>query len=341
MSVKQVIPSFWVFYVVKKSDTLASISEKFGYSNPGPIVAFNCDRLPNAIQDMGGQQPINPDWTKAHSKKNMLYFALGDKRALNPHKVMMHKPLASNQINWRALQWNHAAWPGGEVVTVSDSYPISVEINQKDVPYLEVPWKQDSIEDFISMQQTMRVEIVSDTYKILNQGKKDLADLKRTLFWVDFAAAIFMNYKDLVKLGISSAKSATTTEALAKEAYKVLALKLARTGGIGKKALSLSEKALAETLTLPKKVQLKKGFGFWINNSIGWLSPSKWTACYAAVVEEDADIAWWGAEAVDAKMRNRVIDSAKKRIEWIDVQLQWASKAKSRSFYRHVVTDKV
>lgn len=327
-------PSFWVLHRVKEGETLAGIGRRYQYANPGPIIAFNCDHLPGSIRKAGG-------WRRARSGSSRTLVGTSLQPSMKPVVVRGggFAPLRSDQINSFAVRLDHAGWQQGRVLTIVDAYPLTAPVDAGRTPFLEIPWTVPSINAYIVYQRTLRADIVRYTHELVNEGTDNLDRLNDVLFTVDCLAAVFVGFKDLGKFALSASTFAGTYDDLVREGAKLFAWRMARGGGIAKKGMSLGSGHAAPTRTLPEKTRLTKGFGFWLDNTVGWLSPSKWTATYGAIVEDDADIAWWGAEAVDAKSRNRIIDGAQERIDELDVHVRAAQAACGRSFYRHHVRD--
>jgi hypothetical protein len=58
-----------------------------------------------------------------------------------------------------------------------------------------------------------------------------------------------------------------------------------------------------------------------------------------ALKEGDSNIMFWGADAVDARNKNEIIDAAQKEIDRIKANVNVAKKAAGASFYNHIVKD--
>jgi hypothetical protein len=48
-------------------DTLTTIARKHGYRNPGPIVAFNAERLPFAVESVGAARRLTETYKASNS----------------------------------------------------------------------------------------------------------------------------------------------------------------------------------------------------------------------------------------------------------------------------------
>lgn len=320
-------PAFWLPHVVSPGDTLTSIAAKYGYANPGPIIAFNAEHLPDSIESMGGYRALDKSFA-THSKQRK---ALGGGN-FDPNHWGHWERLGSNQITKGAIEMNNPGMLPGAVATIRKQYPITEPLLLK-TRRLEIPWTRKALKSFVKVLEEYIKGIIAETHAAVNEETGRLRAIKTKLMVVD---VLVMG----LTLGWGAAREyrqiAMLTEGDALlEVFGKVAFDL---GGLAWDAVN-SPQGQAATQELPKRIKLEKDLDYFINNSIGLWSPSKITAMLVGIKESDSEVFWWGTDAVDARAKNEIIDAAEKDIDRKREFIRVAANAAAASFYDHKVTD--
>lgn len=335
---QQPLPSFWVPHNIVPGETLNSIARSYRYTNPGPIISFNCTRLPNAMKDWKPEARFE----KKVISDALLRWPSWDQMSITNRAIYIRHhigwgPLNDNQVTTYELRQGPSMEDVGNVITVVDSYPINRPLSVNETPFLLIPWRRVAINQSVSQLKQLKRDIEIQAMYVINGNRKALEQLKGVLFTVDFLATVLKCSVGLLSLGIKSATTEVDTAKMAKEVYKLIGKRSIMYGkAVAQQMDREFEKEVHEQL---RNIRLQPDFSFWLDNTVGWLSPSKWTSLFVSMHEHDMDILFYGPKAVEVKWNNKAVEAAREEIKRTAFMIQWAQQAAHAAFYRHVVAD--
>lgn len=328
------VPNFYVPHVVRNGETLTSIATKHMHANPGPIIAFNADRLPGALVEVGERRQLTPEFIE-HNKRMKNY---GD-GPQDPNYANAWKRMGANQITDAVLSTNNPAMGAGRILTVRTEYPISAPMIEG---VLEIPWTRKALREFVRVLTETINETIRETNLAVNGQTEALKDLKATFI----AADLFFAAITLPLSAVKGWQATTTAIANGKQAmnmfeavWPVIVEQFMRTGGAAWDVAQQQQLKAAALDKMPAKIKLEKDLDYYIDNYISFLTPSRLATYYYGFKEQDTDVMRYGEAAIDARTKNKIIDEGQKQIDRMQSYIRVAQLAISASFYDHIVRD--
>jgi len=330
------VPQFFVPHPIIGGETLSMIAAKHRFGNPGPIIAFNADRLPGAVETTGEKRELTPEFIDHNKRmKNM-----GD-GPQNPNYPTAWKPMGANQITDAVLRLNNPAMGAGRVITVRSEYPISQPVDPQ-VGFLEIPWTRKALREYVRVLNDMIAEIIRDTNLAVNGQTAALKELKTTFIAADLVFAVIsapLMAAQEWKIASTAIANGKKVGFLLEDVLPILAEKAMQLGNVAWDVAQAEQLKSAALNKMPARIKVEKDLDYFIDNYLAFVSPSRIATWLVGVTTGDTDMMRYGEAVVDARTKNKIIDEGQKQIDRMQGYISIAQMAMSASFYDHIVRD--